>query len=234
MKKDFYGVIYKISNNINDKVYIGQTTDPINRWSVHKMSYKIKDRSANIMYDDMRKYGIDKFKFEIICKCYNKEELKEKEMCYSKEYNSIYPNGYNMMVGNFMTKSRLREPFKVVDFKLKTDYIWDNGIASLSRELNIREDNIRSLLDGKYKLINKRFTFSSNLDLKYSEELYDELLLSKNNRRFKAIRLSDNYEEISYNQRQFCEKYDLKYKQLNKVLKGERKLHAGWTFEYLD
>jgi len=54
----------------------------------------------------------------------------------------------------------------------------------------------------------------------------------KNRKYFKAISPSGE-EFISYNQREFCKKYNLTPSLVSRVLKGERKKHKNWKFKYL-
>lgn len=92
------GIIYKIYNDINDKVYIGQTRQKLNdRWHAHKYNaeHKIYDY---YLYRAMNKYGIDNFHIEIVEECPN-EELNEKEIAYINKFNSYAPNGYNSTKG---------------------------------------------------------------------------------------------------------------------------------------
>ena len=66
-------IIYKITNDINNKVYIGQTTRSLNeRKQQHLGSvYRLNTH----LYYAMRKYGIEHFKFETICEAKNIDEL---------------------------------------------------------------------------------------------------------------------------------------------------------------
>ena len=61
MKKD----IYKITNLINGKCYIGQTTDTKRRFSEHKAKGYGNERNK-VLYYAFDKYGIENFSFEII------------------------------------------------------------------------------------------------------------------------------------------------------------------------
>jgi group I intron endonuclease len=94
-----YGFIYKITNSVNDKIYYGQTKSnpPSHRWNRHKYSSK-KDCKVPI-HCAMRLYGIDKFKFEIVCSCNTLDELNKKEIELITTNNSLCPNGYNIMKG---------------------------------------------------------------------------------------------------------------------------------------
>ena len=86
--------IYKITNKINNKVYIGQSKLIEKRWKEHLADYERKDTK---LYFAFRKYGIENFLFEIIEEC-SIEELNEREIFWIKQYNS-YNEGYNMDLG---------------------------------------------------------------------------------------------------------------------------------------
>ena len=63
--------IYKITNNIDGKCYIGQSIDINNRWIKHRSKpFQVNDKSYNTyLYRAIRKYGLDNFTFEVIEKC---------------------------------------------------------------------------------------------------------------------------------------------------------------------
>lgn len=89
--------IYKITNLINGKSYVGQSKDPTRRWKEHKwdaFNPNCKENSA--IHRAFLKYGIDNFQFTIIGWF---EDYNEKEKQYIKEFNSLYPNGYNLTEG---------------------------------------------------------------------------------------------------------------------------------------
>lgn len=89
--------IYKITNKSNDKVYIGQTTqkDPQQRWREHCRS----SGTVSILNKAIVKYGRDNFTFEIILCSLDILELNKQEIRLIKEYNSLTPNGYNILEG---------------------------------------------------------------------------------------------------------------------------------------
>jgi group I intron endonuclease len=90
-----YGIIYKITNRINEKVYYGQTRQPPQRrWSQHKGAAK-KGTNKMILYNAMRLHGIDNFTFEAVCSCETLEELNAKEEEYIAANKTLAPNGYN-------------------------------------------------------------------------------------------------------------------------------------------
>ena len=91
--------IYKITNLVNGKVYIGQTNDIERRWKEHERTFKNNDE---VLYRAMRKHGFENFSFEILMLC-EEDLLDLMEIYYIKMYNSyIYAensNGYNMTKG---------------------------------------------------------------------------------------------------------------------------------------
>lgn len=89
--------IYKITNNINNHCYIGQSIDIEKRWKDHKKPYNWKREHNKPLYLAFQKYGIENFSFEVIEECTTKQlDLKEK---YWIDYYDSYNNGYNMTTG---------------------------------------------------------------------------------------------------------------------------------------
>lgn len=89
--------IYKITNKINNKCYIGQSTCIKKRWENHKCMNSGKYPGSCYynypLYRAFRKYGVDNFSFEVLEEC-SKEELCSKELYYIQKYNSV-SEGYN-------------------------------------------------------------------------------------------------------------------------------------------
>jgi len=94
-----YGKVYKVTNLINNKIYIGQTTQSIS--SRQKGHYKkIKQNSKTYFHNAIRKYNIENFIWEIIDLACNKEELNLKEKYYIEYFKSFNKEfGYNMTLG---------------------------------------------------------------------------------------------------------------------------------------
>ena len=82
-------IIYKTTNLINGKIYVGQD-------SKNNPNYLGSGKYIN---KSINKYSKENFKKEILCECNSKEELNEKEIYWIKELNSKVPNGYNLTDG---------------------------------------------------------------------------------------------------------------------------------------
>ena len=70
--------IYKITNNINNKCYIGQSKNIKRRFSEHKSEKYRKIHITKRLYRAITKHGIENFSFEIIEIC-NTIKLDERE-----------------------------------------------------------------------------------------------------------------------------------------------------------
>ena len=93
--------IYKLTNTLNNKIYIGLTTEKISeRCRKRNVEAKFRKERTSYILNAIRKYGEDKFKVEQIDTANNLEELKLKEIHYIKLYNSTNRKiGYNLTEG---------------------------------------------------------------------------------------------------------------------------------------
>jgi len=91
--------IYKITNNANGKIYIGQTNNPSLRWHQHKSSAR-KDKGIQLITRAMIMYGIENFSFEVIATCKNQEDVNLIEDVVINQYDSRNLKiGYNVAKG---------------------------------------------------------------------------------------------------------------------------------------
>ena len=91
------GYIYKITNTINNKVYIGQTVrNPLLRKEEHFNNLSKGIHHNSHLQHSFDKYG-DVFEFEVIEECPN-ENLNEREIALIEKFNSYY-KGYNETKG---------------------------------------------------------------------------------------------------------------------------------------
>lgn len=88
--------IYKITNLISGKIYIGQTINFNKRWLEHKSGSK---KPKLLVHQAMKTYGIENFTYELIDECTTQEDANNKEQYYIASFNSISPNGYNVEAG---------------------------------------------------------------------------------------------------------------------------------------
>jgi group I intron endonuclease len=91
------GFIYKITNNLNGKIYIGKTTRPVRERFLEHMSPKGTLRTA--LANAVRRHGKDNFSVEIIV-ALPEEELDAAEAYHIDAHNSTGKHiGYNRTTG---------------------------------------------------------------------------------------------------------------------------------------
>ena len=95
--------IYKIENQLNNMIYIGQSKNIAQRWKNHRASAK---KENTPLYCAIRKYGIENFTFEVIEEC-EIEQLNDREIYWIAFYNS-YKKGYNQTPGGEGNHSPLK------------------------------------------------------------------------------------------------------------------------------
>lgn len=143
------GYIYKITNKINNKVYIGQTTQkPINRWYRHCQRKCLSEAEFNMAIKRaIFKYGKDNFTFEVIetLDNYDRDTLDNREVYWIEFYNS-YKDGYNCTKGGH-TKAK---PLKIAtaEYKVIID-LYEEGFSlrDIGREYNVDKATIKHILD---------------------------------------------------------------------------------------
>jgi len=114
------GYIYKITNTINNKVYIGMTKGRvIDRWGEHKTSSKFLNYP---IYVAMRKYGLENFVYETIEEC-DELNLQEREIFWISYYNSYLGAGYNCTKGGDGRSGTYLDYSKILFSFLKTGSI---------------------------------------------------------------------------------------------------------------
>ena len=174
-KKD----IYIIKNDINNKVYIGQTVNPKQRWEQYCSLVKHKP-NAQVITKAMKKYGIEHFTMSILET--DVVNYDEREKYWIQKYNSIVPNGYNITIGGDGTGSGINNPIakiKSEDVLMELiDEIIQNVLPfkALAKKYNISDGQISEINRGKayynpelsYPLRQSRYTEEKIKQLTYS------------------------------------------------------------------
>lgn len=95
-------LIYKITNKINNKCYIGQTTKPAEqRWKEHQFhAFGSHPNDVNkTLYKAIRKYGLENFIFEVLQDNIDDYEKLDKAEIYWIDYYNSFIKGYNETFG---------------------------------------------------------------------------------------------------------------------------------------
>ena len=141
-------LIYKITNDINNKVYIGQTTRSLEE-RIYNYKTEIKfNPTCRPIISAMSKYGFEHFTFEILKdNIQSKEELDFLEREYIKQYQSLTTqNGYNVELGgNSVGKHSEETKRKISEAQLGEK----NHMYGRKGSLNVTSKKIIELTTGK-------------------------------------------------------------------------------------
>lgn len=96
--KERHTRIYVITNRINGMQYVGKTTHSI----MDRFWNHVCKQSKTKIHDAIEKYGKENFTIEEIDSCEYKDSL-ELEKYYTNKLNTVWPNGYNVMIGQSMS-----------------------------------------------------------------------------------------------------------------------------------
>lgn len=181
--------IYKITNLINGKSYIGQSINIEQRWKAHRSRpFNPNSKQYNSsFYRAVRKYGLEHFSFEVLEEC-NEKELDSKEETYIALFHTTDPNyGYNLTTGG-------QKP-TVVNSKVSSEKV--EQIIDLLINTTLTEQEIANRFD-----VSQRFISGINLgEYKISSE-YSYPIRKPGHRR-KKYYCSECGKEIATNS-QYC------------------------------
>lgn len=143
------GKIYLISNDVNNKVYVGQTIQTLKKRFNGHCCYSKSDRSDNMMIKRaIHKYGKDKFHISLIEEC-SIDKLNEREVYWIAYYNSYY-KGYNLTKGgqssNYASLHRLED---TIDIKKFSEYIKEFHplVTEVTSHFGISKSSVYNLIE---------------------------------------------------------------------------------------
>ena len=192
------GFIYKVTNSINGKVYIGQSIFEIEkRFSEHLQESQNPNKNHRPFYYAINKYGQEAFSVELIEQVDN-DQLNEREKFWIKKYNSYIgfenSNGYNATLGG---DSKLTKDYqKIVD-----DYLITKSKIQTSKNMNCCIETVsRALISFNISTLNKSGgKMIVRIDEQGNKTYYESVrqaayeIAEKENRNFQTVRKRINY-----------------------------------------
>ena len=133
--------IYKITNNLNQKCYIGKTLKSVRvRWSQHCREFLLEKNFNRPLYGAMKKYGIENFSIETIEEV--EEALVNDREIYWISFYEAYQKGYNATVGG--------DGKSYLDYdKIVADYLFIKNISEVAKLNNCSSDSVSDILHAK-------------------------------------------------------------------------------------
>lgn len=136
------GSIYKITNKINGKVYIGQTIQkPIERFYQHCAKSAVGYALKMPIHKAILKYGKNNFLFEVL-ETIDKSELNERERYWISYYDS-YNSGYNATFGGQKGAKPLKQHD---DAAIIESYKNGCSLRNIGNKFNLDKATIKSIL----------------------------------------------------------------------------------------
>ena len=214
--------IYKITNKINGKSYIGQTTDYQRRFREHR-NKGYGEEPNKPLYNAFDKYGIDNFDFEVIEDL--TENYNEREKYWIQYYNTLLPNGYNIEPGgeepplNIGEKSPYAEHTKQQIEEIK-ELLKNTDISfeELAKKYNYSVSSILKINNGK-------IWFNQN-------NIYP-LRVDKRNRRYyseRALLIIDDLLNTTLTQKEIAKKYGVSRSCVTMINIGENNRQSDLTY----
>lgn len=177
--------IYKITNIINNKIYIGQTiyNTCANRWKYYKNIIAKPYAPKVAIIHALNKYGYENFKFECIEDNLKIEQLNEREQYWIKYYDS-YNQGYNETIGGYGKQ-------KITDEKadeIIQYYLEVKVISRVAEKFHMDSKTITNLINilGVHK-----FTQWEQKNNRLESEVIPQILLLYNNNNYSIAKISN-------------------------------------------
>lgn len=222
--------IYKFTNKINNKSYIGQSVNLESRYASHKRNYINSNLSCynNKFYSAIRKYGFENFTYEILKESENftVEQLNEMEIYYIKKYNSYY-QGYNMNPGGNNTGTNYFIPENII-IQIKQDLQNEVNLSltDIAKKYHISSISIISAINnGKsYNFIGEYYyPIRSKEEMKYTQQGGNNGRSIFSDKEVMFIREQFQYKTLKEIYEEYKEK--ISYSALKKIIYGVHYTH---------
>lgn len=210
------GLIYKITNKVNNMSYIGQTRYTIEfRWKQHQHK---KDNTY--FHNAIHKYGIKNFEIEVLEEC-NVEDLNSKEIFFIAKYDT-FNKGYNLTIGGDGNRRLLLDDKYDEIKELYLSGFSSNKIATLYKVDKATIVKILKSLGVKIR--------SNKLNINHQEFLE---LVQDYNSGYSLKELSKRYDCSSIGLKEYMIKKGVDVKIKYNILK-DSKVHNDLINDYLD
>ena len=212
------GWIYKITNKIDGKIYIGQTIekDPFRR--IRRHFQQVKTKGISYLKRSINKYGKDNFEIDILFCCLDSIYINDMEKYFISYYNCQIPNGYNIKSGGEQGGSLPEEVKKQQGLKVKE---WYKNNSHPFKGKKFSESHIEALSKA-------RKGFDSEARKKARAKSHEQMRI-----KIKAINIQTG-EELLFNSLEDCAKaLGLVSSCVSRTLRNDqnRSQHKGWKFE---
>jgi len=222
--ENIFGIIYKVTNKINNKCYIGQT---VKRLMIRKCEHECramhKYGTCSYFHRAIRKYGQKNFVWDTLVFCKSKEELDLAEEWYIRYYKTFVGFdvccGYNLTLGGEGSVGFVHTEAskKLISINKKGKYCGkDNPFFGHHHTIDVLR-KISNANGGK-----NGFWYGK----KIPKNIIEKRAESRSSKWL--IVFPDSEEKIVKNLNKFCRKHSLNSGHMGAVSRGLRKQHKGY------
>lgn len=207
-------LIYLLTNTINGKQYVGQTTQPLRK----RLAGHRHKSSAKTMYvaRAIQKYGWENFEASVLTSCSSQDELNEQEVHFVLTLGTMAPKGYNLAAGGGGTGIMSLEARK----KIGAAHRGKTATPETRKRLSDAHKGIRLSEEAKAKLR------TLNAGKRASQAAYDASV--KRNAKTYTLVNPEGVEVVVHNLKRFCQEHGLPYIAMHDVTSGRSKTCLGW------
>jgi group I intron endonuclease len=212
--------IYRITNTINGKIYVGLDSKPVakqTRWKSHLSSAKKPGKYTMVIHRAMRKYGSDNFQYEILEECTSAGELKKAEKRWIAQFRSNDPRfGYNRTVGGEQNYwSNLTDSEKEKHSKARRARMKDGYGPDIDARLKAGKAALPP------EILAEKYRKAGEATARSMSKTYE--VIDQNGNRYRIQNL-----------RKFCRENDLIPQNMRAVIRGKQRHHRGWQCFEID
>lgn len=230
------GIIYKITNDINIKVYVGQTWKTVEeRFHRHCAEARWYNTKKMPIVLAIKKYGKQHFKIKIIEELINctQQNLDEKEIFWVKELKTFSPNGYNLRagMGHSVWSDEVKQKISIANKgrKVTAETIEKLRISHLGHKM--KEESKKKL-----SMLNKGKSLTAEHKEKIGLSNKGKIVSNESKEKMRKKKLKFEYEIISpngeklktNNLKNFSKINQLNNGHMNSVARGKKKNYKGW------
>lgn len=205
-------IIYKITNKLNGKIYIGQTCRSLE----DRMSEHIRHRII-VVDKAIQKYGINNFTVEQIDVATDIDDLNQKERFWIQHYDCMVPNGYNQCAGgdNTVGFQHRVESKRKMSIKKSVQYVGEGNPFFGKRH---SDESRKKMSDARKGLAH------------LTADQIAKLRMSHHTVKVQNVETGEVFDSI----KEAATAYNLKETHITRVCKGKRKTTGGFHWCYVE
>ena len=136
--KEIISAVYKIVNEVTGDFYVGSSRNVYSRWAAHKYPSTWKQHPNSLMYQDMQKYGVENFRFQILVPVMP-EYLKQVE----QEYIEMLKEKGKQSIVLPLAASESQIAVQSTQFQYNKDYFVGDYVTVEHRRFGLRQNKIQ-------------------------------------------------------------------------------------------